>query len=356
MTPRIAVAAIVSLLSVAGPAAAQDMARVRALYVAAAYEEALAAMPAGLSAAAGTELEQYRALCLLALGRENDARATIERLVKAHPTFVPPADEVSPRLRTLFTSVRSALLPGLVKQSYTDAKAAYEAKDREAARAGFQRTLELIDSVPEESRGALTDMRLLAAGFHDLVAAPPAPAEPAAPAPPPTSPARPPSGVFVPAVAIRQELPPWTPTDPVSRRTEYVGLLQLQIGAGRTGDARAHAEGEPPGLRCRRLARGQALAVPARHSGRAADRVRARDRDPAAAADPHRQQDGRRVAFGQADNSQLSPCDKSPLAARLCWGAPGSQAKSHLFWRFRTGDGWYGNRLGARRRRRTPFN
>ena len=110
------------------PTGPQDMERVRALYVAAAYEEALAAMPAGLSTAAGTELEQYRALCLLALGREADARATIERLVKAHPTFVPPADDVSPRMRALFTTVRSALMPALAKQAYVDAKAAYEAK------------------------------------------------------------------------------------------------------------------------------------------------------------------------------------------------------------------------------------
>ena len=30
---------------------------------------------------------------------------------------------------------------------------------------------------------------------------------------------------------MRQELPAWNPVDSVSRRTEYVGLLQVQIGA-----------------------------------------------------------------------------------------------------------------------------
>lgn len=231
MKPRIPVVAVAGLLYFAGPVAAQDMARVRALYVAAAYEEALAAMPVGLSASAGTELEQYRALCLLALGRENDAKVTIERLVKAHPTFVPPADEVSPRLRTLFASVRNGLMPGLIKQSYADAKTAFDGKDRETARAGFQRTLELIGTLPEESRAALADLRTLATGFLDLMATPesalPTETKLPPPAPPPAMPA---VGVFVPAVAVQQGLPPWVPVDAISRRTEYVGLLQVQIG------------------------------------------------------------------------------------------------------------------------------
>ena len=228
----VALAALVGLLCMPALAAGQDMERVRALYVAASYEEALAEMPEGLSATATTELEQYRALCLLALGREADAKTTIERLVQAHPSFVPSADDVSPRMRELFTNVRNALIPAIAKQAYTEAKVAYEAKDRDAARAGFQRTVDLIDSIPEDSRGTLEDMRVLAADFRELTAArPTAAAESPRPAPPaaaaPESAA--PTGAFVPAVAVRQELPPWNPLDPVSRRTEYVGLLQVQI-------------------------------------------------------------------------------------------------------------------------------
>ena len=227
------IVAFAACLVAAAPAAAQDMERVRALYVAAAYEEALAAMPAEPSAAPAAELEQYRALCLLALGREDEARAAVERLVKAQPSFVPPAGEVSPRMLTLFSSVRAALLPDIAKEAYVEAKAAYEKKDHDAARAGFERTLALIDSMPEEGREAVADMRLLAADFRDLIAARPAkPAEASASAPPasvtpPENAA--PSGVFVPAVAIRQELPPWTPLDAAARRNEYVGLLQVHI-------------------------------------------------------------------------------------------------------------------------------
>ncbi|MBA3638342.1 MAG: energy transducer TonB [Acidobacteria bacterium] len=232
MKNYVPVLALAGLLGLPALAASQDMELVRALYVAASYEEALAAMPEGLSTTAGTELEQYRALCLLALGREDDARTTIERLVKAHPSFVPPADEVSPRMRALFTSVRTALIPAIAKQAYADAKVAYEAKDREAARAGFQRTLELIDSIPDEDRGTLDDMRLLAADFRELTTVRLAPV-PEMPRPAPPSAAAEtaaPAGAVVPAVAVRQELPPWSPLDGVSRRTEYVGVLQVQIG------------------------------------------------------------------------------------------------------------------------------
>lgn len=234
MTIHVQSLAFAAALMSAVPAGAQDMNRVRALYVAASYEEALAAMPDASSATGGTELEQYRALCQLALGREADAKATIERLVKAHPSFVPPADEVSPRMRTLFTSVRNSLMPAIAKQAYVDAKVAYEAKDKDAARAGFQRTLNLIDSIPEESRGELADIRLLAADFHELTGArPAAPTDALGPAP--SLPAAVPestaaAGPFVPAVAVRQELPPWNPIG-VARSTEYLGLLQVQIAA-----------------------------------------------------------------------------------------------------------------------------
>lgn len=224
--------AIAGSICLATSAAAQDLDRVRALYVAAAYEEALAAMPSGLPESAGTEVEQFRALCFLALGREDEARATIERLVKAHPAFLPAADEVSPRMRTLFTSVRGALMPALVRQAYVDAKVAYEAKDRDLARAGFQRALALIDSLPEDERGPLADMRLLAAEFHELSAPRSAPpAEPASASAPAAEPANAPAtGPFVPAVVVRQEMPPWNPLDSASRQTEYLGLLQVHIG------------------------------------------------------------------------------------------------------------------------------
>jgi TonB family protein len=231
MNGQVHVLALAALVYLAAPAAAQDIDRVRALYVAAAYEDALAAIPSEASFTVGAEIEQYRALCLLALGREDDARVTIERLVRAHPTFVPPAAEVSPSMRALFTRVRRELMPDMVKQVYLDAKVAYESKDRDLARAGFQRTLDLIASLPEEDRAALADLRLLASEFRELSAP-----RPAASVEPAVSAAKPAIEAwaavpFVPAVVVSQELPAWSPPDAMSRSTEYTGLLRVHIGA-----------------------------------------------------------------------------------------------------------------------------
>src|SRR5215213_1286768 len=95
------------LACVSGPAAAQqilpvtDVEHVRTLYVAAAYAEALAAIPSPDSEPARTDLEQYRALCLLALGRDAEAVSAVERLVRDHPTFLPPASETTPRMLSI---------------------------------------------------------------------------------------------------------------------------------------------------------------------------------------------------------------------------------------------------------------
>lgn len=207
---------------------APDLERIRALYAAASYEEALAAMPAEVNGDAITEVEQYRALCLLALGREGDAVAAIERLVKSHPTYVPPASDTSPRMRTMFADARSKLVPDLARQKYADAKKAFEAKDGDAAQAGFRRTLELIDSLPATHRASLADLRLLASGFLDLSAARPAPE----PAPPPVQNIadKPAGGEYVPPIAVREQLPVWNPPDSRAMATEYIGMLRILIG------------------------------------------------------------------------------------------------------------------------------
>jgi TonB family protein len=212
------------------PAAArnQDLERVRALYGSAAYEEALAAMPPVSGAPASTDLEQYRALCLLALGREAEAIAAVERLVRDHPTFVPPAGDTSPRLQSMFDGVRSTLVPELARQAYLDSRTAFEAKNGPAARAGFQRTLDLIESLPETGRTALADLRLLAAEFLDLLVERTATAPPAVPDLPVQSP---PKEAFSPPVALTEAMPPWNPPDGTAMRTEYAGLLRIMIGA-----------------------------------------------------------------------------------------------------------------------------
>ena len=222
----------------AGTAWAQDLEKIRTLYIAAAYEDALAAMPAAESAS--TEVEQFRALCLLALGREDDARAAIERLVKGNPLFRPSEDDMSPKMRAMFSAVRAAQIPDLARSMYAEARKAFEAKRIPEATAGFTRTVELIDSLPEESRGPLEDIRLLATEFGDLAAAraskPDPPAAPTPAADPEIAPA--PAGPFVAAVPIEERLPPWNPPDVVTARSEFTGLVRVDIGVdGRVTNA-----------------------------------------------------------------------------------------------------------------------
>lgn len=150
--------------------------------------------------------------------------------------FLPPARDTSPRMQTIFASVRSRLVPGLAKRAYGEAKAAYESKDREAAHAAFQRTLELIDSLADADRAPLSDLRLLAGEFLELSAERPA-AGPASP--PDAAPARlEPPVEYMPPVAVREQLPVWIPPDRLARQSEYVGLLRILIGAdGRVSSA-----------------------------------------------------------------------------------------------------------------------
>lgn len=212
------VAACVVIMLVAAPRlhAQEPLAAARQLYAAAEYEEALRLLD-GLPPAASREERQvaelYRALCLLALGRRADADRALEALV-VHDPLYRLADDLSPRLHAAFSDARRRVLPAVVQQQYNEARTAYDRKAFAAAAAGFRRVVDVLND-PEmmqpASQPPLSDLRTLAAGFHDLSVK-------AIPPPPP--PPEPPAPVFVPPriyggderdvvppVAIRQELP-----------------------------------------------------------------------------------------------------------------------------------------------------
>ena len=119
-----------------------DLTAARDLYASAAYDDALSVLnrlrasdhPANQSSA----IEQYRAFCLLALGRPADAEQAIEAAVTAEPSYHPSDSEVSPRGRTAFTTVRRRMLPVIIQQRYAQAKAAFDKKDFAAAADGFR--------------------------------------------------------------------------------------------------------------------------------------------------------------------------------------------------------------------------
>src|SRR5207245_5346833 len=118
----------------------------RDLYMAAAYEDALAVLN-GLPASDRREekgvVEQYRAFCLLALGRTADADRAIEAAVAATPFTQPSETDVSPRVRSRFRDVRRRVLPRIIERQYTEAKAAFNRSDTTTAER-FTQLLKLI--------------------------------------------------------------------------------------------------------------------------------------------------------------------------------------------------------------------
>jgi hypothetical protein len=221
-------ATVIALAGSAGvAAAADDLATARDLYASAAYEEALTALnrarAAGVPPADAFAVEQYRAFCLLALGRGKEAQSAIENLVVANPLYQPSSTEVSPRVRTAFSDVRRRLLPTIIPKQYAKAKAAYDNKDYATAAAGFTDVINALAD-PDVAQAAgeppLSDVKTLAVGFQELsakAAAPPPPAPPP-PAPvkvEPVAPAAPriynsvdPDVMM--AEAIRQDVPNFT--------------------------------------------------------------------------------------------------------------------------------------------------
>jgi tetratricopeptide (TPR) repeat protein len=223
-------ASVVAVAVLLAPAmrAEDSLSSARDLYAAAEYEDALLVLNKlrGVSQRTedGASVEQYRAFCLLALGRAEDAVQAIEAVVTAEPSYQPSDADVSPRVRSAFKDVRRRMLPTIIEQRYASAKAAFDRKDFAAAEDGFKEVLAVLtdpDVGSAASQPPLSDIRMLATGFHELsatAAAPPPPiaASPTPVQPPPVAiePVRPKiytmddAGV-VPPVTVRQSLPPF---------------------------------------------------------------------------------------------------------------------------------------------------
>jgi hypothetical protein len=236
------------VVSLAAPAYAQlrdgrenPLTAARDLYASARYDEALAVLnglPADNAVADRKSVEQYRSLCLLALGRGTEAESAIAAVVNADPLFMPGEAEASPRVRAAFSDVRQRLLPQIASTRYAVAKAAFDRKEWASAQTQFRELMALLDD--PQMGGKQGDLRTLAKGFLDLstaaAAPPPEPkkADPPAPQPAPVPAAPKPDkiwaadepGVVVP-VAIRQEVPR-VPVN-VAPQARDRGLLELVI-------------------------------------------------------------------------------------------------------------------------------
>jgi TonB family protein len=193
-------AAYVIALGLAAPAAAQvaggPLGAARDLYASARYDEALSVLDSLRGGEHGDlrSVEQYRSLCLLALGRASEAESAIEAVVTADPTYQPEEADASPRVRATFTEVRRRLLPGIATSRFVAARASYDRSEWAAAQQQFALVLSLIDD--PDSAGRLTDLRVLTVGFLELSAKAAAPPPPPPPAPEPEPPP-PPAPVVV---------------------------------------------------------------------------------------------------------------------------------------------------------------
>ncbi|MEZ5318520.1 MAG: hypothetical protein R2752_14055 [Vicinamibacterales bacterium] len=219
--------------------APDPLAGVRALYASAAYEEALA----GLDTVEGDprQIDQYRALCLLALGRTAEAERALERIVSRTPAYVMDASEVSPRLIAVFHTVRQRVLPTAVRGLYAEAKQHYDAGRFEQAATGFTEVQALLADADMAGAEA-NDLKLLTDGFLTLAnaavadAKKKAEAEAATPEPPAAVPGTTGPRIYTEAdtdvkapVPIERELPPLVPPPGVSPAQTYRGVLELLI-------------------------------------------------------------------------------------------------------------------------------
>ena len=97
-------------------AAKDPVGAARELYTSARYDEALAVLDDLRPSDAATvsdrrSIEQYRSLCLLALGRGTEAEGAIAAVVTADPSYQPSETDASPRVRAAFSEVRRRLQP-----------------------------------------------------------------------------------------------------------------------------------------------------------------------------------------------------------------------------------------------------
>ena len=165
---------------------AQSLEAAKDLYASAEYDRALAMLDALKLMEHPREeqqaIELHRVLCLVATGKEADARGIIEGLVTKDPLYRPSSD-LPPRVRLTYSETRKKMLPTAAQSAYQEAKAAFDFKDYSTAARGFALVLQVLSDPDVEaaaSKSPLADIRTLATGFHELSAKAAAPPQPVA--------------------------------------------------------------------------------------------------------------------------------------------------------------------------------
>ena len=191
---------IVVLMGAPSVVLAQDpISAARDLYASAAYAEALAELArveaTAPAPATKRDADVYRTFCLVALGRDTEAQAVAESLVRRDPMLsLDQFPDASPRIATMYASVRRRVLPQVVKDEFRAARA-LAAGNAPEAQPRLQHVRQLLDAARQAGAwdDTMADMRLIVDGFLDLahtaerqnaaaeaapVAAPPEPTSP----------------------------------------------------------------------------------------------------------------------------------------------------------------------------------
>ncbi len=217
---------------------AAELAAARTLYASAAYEKALerlarAAQGQGLI----DEVDTYRALCLLGLGRTSESEHALEEILARNPRYALDESAVSPRLVDLYRAARARVLPEAARNLYSAARASFDDKKYDVAVAQLRELQALISpaNVPESAVG-LADLRVLSEGFLKLAESL---LDPVAPAPPVSGAAPPAKTEIVYSILNREVSAPVEITRPVPRLKTppgepqglYQGLVEVVINA-----------------------------------------------------------------------------------------------------------------------------
>src|SRR3954471_553319 len=226
---RLIAALAVSILSVATAASAADtpLDRAKALYRSAAYEPALTELDSvDMTTPVAVEALEYRILCLLALDRTAEAERAAEALVLTAPQRKVAPRDFPPRFLALLSGTRARLLPGILSRTLAEAREQYRQSHVAASRVAFQAVLALSEDPVLAEMPEVADIRVVAAGFLDLLRNPAATntADTA-------TTTRDTATAFVPPVVIRQPLPAWESPDARVSGQGVVGTVRVVIGS-----------------------------------------------------------------------------------------------------------------------------
>jgi hypothetical protein len=255
----VAIVGVTILMLNAGVMAQDPLRDAKDLYASAAYEDALSSLTKLSSAGDGApdvqrQAQEYRAFCLFALGRTNEAESVAEGIIKKDPFAKLDAADASPRLEAMFAGVRKRLLPSLIRERFRAARSGLDQKDYSAAEPHLtQARLMIADAEKLGVRDdALADLGVLVDGFLQMIrltseqrntavvaagSDAPAPAAAAAvrmPAAPPQSFSAADDGITAP-VAIEQRMPTMnTVMARIAQSSHRNGILDIVISE--TGD------------------------------------------------------------------------------------------------------------------------